>query len=112
MKIYKLLGVFILSASFLFVSCDAEEENIDWRAGDSLIIQGSAAVVAGTEGEPYYVEGFTVEEEYNWTLNGSAIEPDSEGQFIYVNFPTAGTYTITVSNGIYDGELTVNAAVE
>ncbi|WPP49259.1 hypothetical protein [Catalinimonas niigatensis] len=96
-----------LSAALLLSACDAEEENIDWRAGDSLIIQGSAAVAAGTEGEPYYVEGFTVAKEYTWTVNGSSITPARGGEFIMVDFPAAGTYNITVSDGTYEGEHTV-----
>lgn len=107
MKVYKIMMSCFLSAVLLLSACDAEEENIDWRAGDSLIIQGSAAVAAGTEGEPYYVEGFTVDKEYTWTVNGRTIAPTRDGEFIMVDFPVAGTYNITVSDGTFEGERTV-----
>lgn len=110
MKIHKVLAVFVISALFLITSCNIDgEEDIDWRPGDSLIIQGSSEVEAGTVGEPYFVEGFTVKEEYNWEVNGSAVTPVRGGEFIMVDFPTEGDYTITVSNGTYEGTLTVTA---
>ncbi|MEK6477361.1 hypothetical protein WJR50_07500 [Catalinimonas sp. 4WD22] len=109
MKMYKILSALLLSTLFVFSSCDEAEENIDWRAGDSLIIQGSGEVAVGASEEPYYVEGFTIDKSYNWTLNGDPIEAADEGQYIYADFPTAGTYTIMVSDGTYEGEMTVMA---
>lgn len=109
MKIYRIVMACCLVALSVLSACDAEEENIDWRAGDSLIIQGNTAVEAGATGELYYVEGFTIDKEYNWTVNGSAVTPSREGEFITVDFPTAGTYNITVTEGTYEGELTVTA---
>ncbi len=113
MNMHKILGIFVVVALFFMTSCNLDgEENIDWRPGDSLIIQGSPEVVAGTLGEPYFVEGFTIKKEYAWTLNGSTLQADREGEFIYVDFPTAGDYTITVNNGTHEGTLTVTAVTE
>lgn len=110
MKIHKVLAVFMISTLFLITSCNIDgEESIDWRPGDSLIIQGSPEVEVGAVDEPYYVEGFTVKKDYTWTVNGSAIEPVREGEFIMVDFPATGDYTITVSNGTYEGTLSVTA---
>lgn len=110
MKTHKVLAVFVISALFLITSCNIDgEENIDWRPGDSLIIQGSSEVEVGAVDVPYYVEGFTIKKDYTWTVNDNAVEAAQEGQFIYVDFPAAGTYTIKVSNGTYEGNLTVNA---
>ena len=110
MKIHKVLAVWLISALLAITSCDIDgEENIDWRPGDSLIIQGSPEVDAGTEDEPYYVEGFTINKNYTWTVNGGAAEVAREGEFIYVDFPAEGEYTITVSSGDYEGTLTVTA---
>ncbi|MDF9799439.1 hypothetical protein OKW21_004702 [Catalinimonas alkaloidigena] len=107
MKMYKICLVILLGSLFVFTSCEEPEENIDWRAGDTLIIQGSDEVVIGASEEPYYVEGFTIDKSYNWTLNGDPIESADEGQYVYVDFPTAGTYTIMVTDGTYEGEMTV-----
>lgn len=110
MKIHKVLAVFVISALFLITSCNIDgEENIDWRPGDSLIIQGSSEVEVGTEAEPYYVEGFTIKKDYTWTVNGNAVQPVREGEFIEVSFPAAGDYTITVNNGTHEGTMTVTA---
>lgn len=109
MKIYKITLVCLVSALCLFSACDAEEENIDWRAGDTLIVQGSAAVAVGTEAQPYYVEGFTVDKEYSWAVNGNSVTPSRGGEFITVDFPTAGTYNITVTDGVYEGLRIVTA---
>lgn len=111
MKIHKVIAVLAISALFLITSCNIDgEEDIDWRPGDSLIIQGSPEVTVGAVDEPYYVEGFTVKKEYTWKLNDTQIT-SAQGEFVYVDFPTAGTYTITVNNGTYEGTLTVTAAV-
>lgn len=112
MKIHKVLAVFVISALFLITSCNIDgEENIDWRPGDSLIIQGSPEVEVGVVDEPYYVEGFTINKDYTWAVNGSAMEPVGEGEFVMVDFPAAGDYTITVNNGTHEGTLTVTAVV-
>ena len=110
MKMHKVLIVLLTSTLFVMTSCEIDgEENIDWRPGDSLIILGSSEVEAGTVDEPYYVEGFTINKSYSWTVNGNAAEVDKGGEFIHVDFPAEGDYTITVNNGDYEGTLTVTA---
>lgn len=110
MKTHKVLTVLLISTLLAVTSCEIDgEENIEWRPGDSLIIQGSPEVEAGIEDEPYYVEGFTIDKSYTWTVNGNAAEVGREGEFVYVDFPAEGEYTITVSNGDYEGTLTVTA---
>jgi len=109
MKVYNILTALILCLSFVFTACDEDgEESISWKPGDSLIINGAAEVEAGTTGEPYYVEGFTINKEYTWSVDGSDMNASREGEFIYVDFPTVGTHLIKVSNGEYEGELTVS----
>lgn len=110
MKIHKVLAAILVSTLFIITSCELDgEENIDWRPGDSLMIMGSSEVEVGTEAEPYYVEGFTIEKNYTWTVNGSAATPARQGEFVYLDFPAAGDYTIMVSSGEYEGILTVSA---
>ena len=110
MKIYKFLAIWLTSILFVMTSCELDgEESIDWRPGDSLIIQGSSEVAVGAEDEAYFVEGFTIKKNYSWTVNGNAAEPGRQGEFVYVDFPAAGTYTIKVNSGDYEGTFVVTA---
>jgi hypothetical protein len=111
MKIYKFLAIWLISILFVMTSCELDgEEEVDWRPGDSLIIQGSDEVEVGAVDVAYYVEGFTIKNNYSWTVNGNAAEGGREGEFAYVDFPAAGDYTIKVNNGDYEGTLVVTAA--
>jgi membrane carboxypeptidase/penicillin-binding protein PbpC len=83
-----------------------------WRAGSGLHIIGSdeAEVVDSDdddESQSYYVDGFTVKESYEWKLNNAVIQSERNGEFVTLEFPAAGTYTLTVSNGRYSGTKTI-----
>lgn len=90
------------------VGCDtAGEQNFGWRPGDSLDISGPAEIEAGVTAS-YYVRAFTIDKSYSWNLDGGTLETRREGEFADVTIDTPGTYTLTVSNGEYDGSRTIN----
>ncbi len=109
-NIYSLLTIAALCSMALLSSCDTDgEENFTWRPGDNLRITGSNEIYTLQE-ESYYVEGFTVDETYQWNLSGPSegqLEVIREGEFANVSADVPGTYTLTVSNGTYDGSLTI-----
>lgn len=93
----------------MVVACDDDgEETMSWKPGSSLHIVGPDEVVVGEDNE-YYVDGFTVKEDYQWTLNGSSVTPIREGEFVVLNIDAPGTYTLAVSNGKYDGSMEIVA---
>jgi hypothetical protein len=103
----------VLSVLFL-ASCDIDGvENYGWRPGETLGVVGRNAVnlsaTTGTRGinEPYYVEGHDRAKTYTWTVNGNAVTPARDGEFIFYTFPGPGTYTIRVTNGTHEGTRTV-----
>lgn len=93
--------------TFAFVSCDDEgEETMSWKPGTGLHIVGPSAVAAGEESE-YYVDGFTVRENYTWTLDGATITPVRQGEFVMLTFDAPGEHTLTVANGTHSGSLNI-----
>lgn len=107
-KSFKHISVVFSALAFMFVAmqCTEPEETMSWRAGNGLHILGSTEVAAGSSAS-YYVDGFTVDEEYTWTLNGNPVTPTRGGEFVSVMFPAAGDYTLKVSNGKLEGELKI-----
>lgn len=68
----------ILAIALVAVGCDQSEQNVGFTPGDSYRItigssvggaSGAAASIPDTVS--YYVEGFTTEKEYTWTVNGA-----------------------------------------
>lgn len=66
----------ILAVAFVAMGCDQSEQNVGFTPGDSYRITiGSAAGGATTTAASipdtvnYYVEGFTTDKEYSWTVN-------------------------------------------
>ncbi len=109
-----ILKALVVCSLFFLASCDIDgEENYGWKPGNSLAIVGRAAVnlsaTTGTRGieEPYYVEGHDRAKTYTWTVNGNAVTPARDGEFIFYTFPGPGTYTLKVSNGTTEGTRTV-----
>jgi len=99
----------LVSASGFFTACNDDEiESMSWRPGTGLHINvvGSAPFTAGAT-RSFYVDGFTINESYEWRLNNNVIQPERGGEFVSVTFPAAGDYTLTVTNGRYSGTRTV-----
>lgn len=111
----KLIPLITLACFFAvsLMSCDVTgEESFDFEPGDSLNIVGPAEVAPG-ETASYYVQAFTIQKEYTWTVNGEEVESRREGEYIDVTFDAAGTYTIAVDdNEEYAGTLEVTAESE
>ncbi len=96
-----------------FAACDYSEQNYDMVPGDSLTIVGESEVTVPDTAE-YYVRAFTIDKNYDWSVNGNS--PDStwrDGEFIAVYYTDPGTYTITVESSgqgdNYAGTLEVEA---
>lgn len=92
------------------IGCDVTgEQNFDVRPGDSLAIVGPSEVIVPDTVE-YYLQAFTIEKEYTWTVNGSEpYQVRRDGEFIDVIMNSEGTYTIEVTGPEYSGTLEVTA---
>ena len=105
----------MLGAGIFLTACnDDDVESMKWRPGSGLHIIGAdeAEIVdadADDEAEAYYVDGFTVNETYEWRLNNAVLQPERGGEFVTIRFTTPGSYTLTVSNGRYTGTKTIVA---
>jgi hypothetical protein len=109
--------LFFLFVGVVLCACDPDgEENMSWRPGSTLKIIGPDAIeITPGKAAPtasYRVDGFTIRENYTWTVNGAAVTPTRNGEFISITFTTPGPYTIEVSNGTYQGSLLVTAEQE
>jgi len=105
----------LLAVAGTLSACDDSSQNIGWEPGDSLAIIGPAEEVAVPGTYEYYVQAFTIDKDYTWSVNGP-VEPDyevrREGEFVDVTYEEAGTYTINIDDGVeYDGSLDVNAVL-
>ena len=101
-----LLAILSLSA------CDYSEQNYDLVPGDSLSISGPSTVTVSEEAT-YNIFPFTVEKEYNWSVDGPGEVATSlrrDGEYFDVTFEVPGTYTVTVDDGEYTGTLEVVAS--
>lgn len=105
--------ILLASAGTLLTACRNDDmESMSWRPGSGLHILGAdeAEVMdadANDESESYYVDGFTVKENYEWRLNSTVIQPERGGEFVTLSFTVPGTYTLTVTNGRYTGTKTI-----
>lgn len=111
MKTYKhiLSILMILAAGVFLTACnDDDVESMKWRPGSGLHIIGASEVEVG-DSESFYVDGFTVTENYEWKLNNTVIQPERGGEFVTITFPNAGPYTLTVSNGRLTGTTVITA---
>ncbi len=111
--------LFLLVAAVAVLSlsaCDFSKQRVEWRPGESLMIEGPTELlfpesrtdfaVSGT----YFVRGFTIDRNYMWTVNGEPVDEESilrEGEYIGPTFEAPGTYEIMVSDGQFSGTLTV-----
>jgi hypothetical protein len=109
MKIHLIKYFFAsLFCMIVFVACDDDpDETMSWKPGTGLHIVGSGDMAVGEESE-FYVDGFTVKENYTWTLDDAQITPIRQGEFVVLNFDEPGTHTLTVTNGKYSGSLDIN----
>ncbi|MBT1704525.1 hypothetical protein [Chryseosolibacter indicus] len=107
----KKFKIYILTSAILFCllfSCTDPEETMSWRPGSSLHIIGEGEITVGEEFE-YYVDGYTINETYTWTLDGAAITPTRGGEFVILNFNSPGTHSLSVTNGRLTGTMEIVA---
>lgn len=111
MKITLLRSFYLfVCALVVFTSCDIDgKENTEWEPANRLGITGSASVTITptSTATPYYVQGFSTQKTYTWTVNGNSVTPTRGGEFVNVTFPAAGDYVIKVTDGTYEGTLNV-----
>lgn len=105
----------LLAVAGTLSACDDSSQNIGWEPGESLAIIGPAEEVAVPGTYEYYVQAFTIDKNYTWSVNGP-VEPSyevrREGEFVDVTYEEPGTYTINIDDGVeYDGSLEVSAVL-
>ena len=71
----------ILALALVAVGCDQSEQNVGFTPGDEYRVR--IATSAGGDASPdsvsvpdtvaYYVEGYTIEKDYTWTVNGESL---------------------------------------
>lgn len=99
-RIYTLLAVIV---AILMVGCNGEEENFTWTPGTELMIRGGASQIATHNSTGYYVDGFTIDETYTWSISGTGqatatVRAGRDGEYVDVIIADAGAYTLSVSN--------------
>lgn len=111
-----LLGAKGLSAVLVTVllavtltSCDLGSQNIEFKAGSSLTVNGPSSVTLSEStskaSAEYFVRAFTIKQDYSWSASGSAevVNVRRDGEYVDVEFSEPGTYEVTVTTTI-DGE--------
>ena len=98
----------MLSIMVGMLACEGEEESYDWAPAGVLHIVGDSEVPAGAS-QSYRVDGFTIDNDYTWTLDGTAVEPTGEGERASISLPAPGGYELTVSDGTLQGTMTITA---
>ena len=106
-----------IALAFSLAACDNFEDNLEFEAGDSRTVVGPSALTiasgASSVTGSYYVQAFTTTQNYTWSVSGPGSPSTStrrDGEYLDVTFPSAGTYTITVNDGTYDGSRTVTVS--
>ena len=105
-KIFWAAGALLLGIGLL--ACEGEEESYNWVPAGNLHIIGSESIPV-LSGTSYRVDGFTVNNDYTWTLNGDPVTPDRKGEFVNINLTEPGEYRLAVSNGTLDDTITITA---
>lgn len=131
-----LLGALVLALGL--TACDNFEDNLDFEPGDTRTIRGAtevelvpdisfdrdttvvgndttisitnAEIEFGSVMSDYYVQAFTINQDYTWSVEGPnnpTGQTRRDGEFFDVTFNSLGDYTISVSDGTYPGTLEV-----
>lgn len=112
------LTTFLFFAALVAVglsACDFSDQNYDIAPGDSLAIIGDTEVAVPDTVE-YYVQSFTIEKDYSWSVDGAELlATRRQGEFIDVAFNNTGTSTISVESSgqgdNYSGTLAVDVVL-
>lgn len=104
-RLFSLLIVFALGVSL--TACDQSSQNFEFEEGSSLTVNGPASLTLseGSASASYYVHAFTIKQDYQWSVSGSAqiTQVRRDGEYVDVSFSEAGAYDVTVTTTI-DGE--------
>lgn len=104
---FTLLLVVTLAVSL--TACDQASQDLDFKEGSNLSVSGPASLTLSEDGSSasgsYYVRAFTLKQDYEWSVSGSAqiTQVRRDGEFVDVSFSEPGSYDVTVTTTI-DGE--------
>lgn len=108
----KYLTLCVCFTTALLVACDPDgEQNFEFEPGTELLISGPATINTLSTSS-YYVNGYTIDYDYEWSLDGpdGDLEVTREGEYASVTANEPGTYTLTVTRNGVSGTKTITAA--
>lgn len=97
-SLHKVLSLILLGTLVVLTGCDQSSQNIDANYGNRYIIslgtstvgdasgvdiRASEATVTAPDTVSYFVQGYTSEKNYTWTLNGSELPVQARAQESY-----------------------------
>jgi hypothetical protein len=109
--LHKLLSLVLLGILVVLTGCDQSSQNIETDYGNRYIIslgtsdagdasgvdiRASEATVTAPDTVSYFVEGYTSEKNYTWTLNGSELPVQARAQESYVWERRGGEFVTVV----------------
>ncbi len=107
----KVLSLLLVGALVVLAGCDQTEQNIQPDYGDRYIISlgnsvvgdasgvdinASTATVTAPDTVSYFVQGFTTEKNYTWTLNGEELPVEERSENSYVRSRRDGEFVTIV----------------
>lgn len=107
----KVLSLLLVGAVVVLAGCDQTEQNIQPDYGDRYIISlgnsvvgdasgvdinASTATVTAPDTVSYFVQGFTTEKNYTWTLNGEELPVEERSERSYVRSRRDGEFVTIV----------------
>jgi uncharacterized surface protein with fasciclin (FAS1) repeats len=107
----KVLSLLLVGALVVLAGCDQTEQNIQPDYGDRYIISlgnsvvgdasgvdinASTATVTAPDTVSYFVQGFTTEKNYTWTLNGEELPVEERSESSYVRSRRDGEFVTIV----------------
>jgi len=113
---FRIFSLLLLASAVVLAGCDQSSQNVDFSSGDSYIINSTGSSLAGSsptsvvvpDTVDYFVQAFTIDKDYTWTVNGAEPPAASQadetyvwerrgGEFISVVFAPEDPITATTS---------------
>lgn len=112
--------LYLLFAGLLAVSltaCDQSSQNVEFEPGENLSVTGPGEVIIpnydSSATPEYFVEAFTIEQDYNWSVSDNAeiLGTRRDGEYVEVASPTSlgASYSVNVGTTIDGQERTGSA---
>lgn len=102
---FSLFLVLVLGVSL--TACDQGSQNFSFEQGSNLTVVGPGTLTLseGSASGEYYVRAFTIKQDYEWSVSGSAqiTQVRRDGEYVDVSFSEPGSYEVTVTTTI-DGQ--------